>query len=383
MILTHMREANWKAAVTAAWVFALAIALAGCVQPGREPSQPPEAKLVRTIMLPGVRGTRTNVGVPGRIDHMAYDPATKRLFVAALENGSVEVLDLETGKRVRSISGLSRPQGIAVVSSAGCVAVACGGDGRLHVYDTRTLEETRVIQVGPDADNVRYDTQANAVYVSCGDTNCGTIAVLDAHTWSLLREIQFNSRPESFRLEPAGSRLFANLPEGVRAVKDGAVAAVNRNDGQIEVMIPLKERARNFPMAFDAAHERLFIASRRPARLLVIDTRQCAVIAEAPCTDDSDDLFYDAQTGRVLVIGGGFRPDLQEPGSASPCSPPEEMGALDLFAVGASGTLTRLSTTHTAPHARTGLFVASRRAIYIAVPFQGEREAEIREYRVD
>ena len=51
-------------------------------------------------------------------------------------------------------------------------------------------------------------------------------------------------------------------------------------------------------MAFAAAHERLFIATRRPARLMIIDTRRYAVIAETACTDDSDDLFYDPQTDR-------------------------------------------------------------------------------------
>jgi hypothetical protein len=66
-------------------------------------------------------------------------------------------------------------------------------------------------------------------------------------------------------------------------------------------------------------------------------TRQNSVVAEAPYTDDSDNLFYDAQNGRVLVIGGGFRPDLQEPGSASPCSPQGQMGGLDVLIRDAHG----------------------------------------------
>ncbi len=354
----------------------------GCAQPGPGKSSEPPAKLSRTFVLPGVRVTRPNVGVPGRIDHMAYDQVTKRLFVAALENGSVEVLDLDAGRRVQSIAGLSRPQGAAVISSTGCAAIACGGDGTLHVFDTRSLKETKVIEVGADADNVRYDPKADVVFVSYGSTNGGAIAIYEPHNWRRLREIRFTSRPESFQFDPAGERVFANLPRGVRAVEDGSVAVANRRDGSIETLIALPGRARNFPMAFDAANERLFIASRRPARLIVIDTRSRTVVAEAPCTDDSDDLFYDAMTGRVLVIGGGFRPDLQEPGTASPCSPAGEMGALDVFAVAASGALARLDTIPTARHARTGLFVPSRRAIYIAVSFHENREAEILEYQV-
>jgi len=375
------RKQWWKANGVAPSAAALVLAMAGCAGPEHRPGVVPQVGLSRTMVLPGVRGTRPNAGVPGRIDHLAYDPATKRLFVAALENGSVEVLDLEAGQRVQSIGGLSRPQGAAVVPTLGCVAVACGGDGVMHVYDTRTLEEKTAFEVGPDADNVRYDARHDTVLVSYGTTNKGAIAIFEPRTWKRIREIEFDSRPESFQVEPSGERLFANLPKGVRAVTDGSVAVANRSDGRILAMIPLAGRARNFPMAFDAAHERLFIASRRPARLIEIDTQRNAVVGEAPCVDDSDDLFYDAASGRVLVIGGGFRPDLQTPeGAARPSTPKP---AIDVFAAGSDGKLERIQTVPTAWRGRTGLFVPSRRAIYIAVPFHGEQEAEIREYRVE
>jgi hypothetical protein len=378
MIPTNKHGHGWQAV----WGVILSVTLAGCAQPERGSTNAPQVKLGRVFVLPGVRQTRPDVGVPGRIDHMAYDPATQRLFVAALENGSVEVLDLEAGRGVQSIQGLSRPQGAAVIPTRGCVAVACGGDGVMHVYDTRSLEEKATVEVGPDADNVRYDAKADTVLVSYGSTNNGAIAVFETRTWTRVREIRFDSRPESFQPDPGSERVFANLPKGVRAVEDGSVAVASRSEGRVATVIPLAGRARNFPMALDAAHERLFIASRRPARLMVIDTRRNAVIAEVPCTDDSDDLFYDAQMGRVLVIGGGFRSDLQEPGSASPCTPAGEMGGLDVFSVAANEALKRLETIATAPHGRTGLFVPSRRAIYIAVAFHGEQEAAIREYTI-
>jgi hypothetical protein len=361
----------------------LAFAGSGCVGSSRPHAVPAQLGLARTFTLPGVRGTRPDVGVPGRIDHMAYDPETQRLFVAALENGSVEVLDLEKGTRIRSLSGLERPQGVAIAGKTRCAAVACGGDGQVHVFDTRSLEKRTSTLVGPDADNVRYDTAAHRFFVSYGDTNAGAIAVLDPRTWGRLLELRFESRPESFQLDPEGNRVFANLPGGLRAIKDGVVSVADRSSGRIEARIALTGAARNFPMAFDAAQDRVYIASRRPAKLIAIDTRHGRVVGEASCVDDSDDLFFDAQTSRVFVIGGGFRADLQEPGSRSPCSPPGNMGAIDVFLVSPSGAFTRLGSVQTAPHARTGLWVASRRALYLAVPMQGDRDPEIREYTVD
>ena len=374
---------DWLRGMATLGVLALPLVWSGCsdARPTERPRSP--LSLTRTIPLPGVRATRPAVGIPGRLDHLAYDPGTERLFVAALENDSLEVVDLTTGQRVESIPGLPQAQGAAYVPGASCVAVTSGGDGLLHLFDTRTLEEQQTIDVGPDADNVRYDARNNTLLVSYGDTNQGAIAVFDAATWKKLRDLPLPSRPESFQLNPVGRRIFVNLPQGVRAVTDGAVAVVNRENGQIMATIPLAGRARNFPMAYDATRGRLFIASRRPARLIVIDVGTSAILAEAPCTDDADDVFYDARTSQVLVIGGGFRPDLQEPGTASPNSPPGEMGAIDLFVVGAKGKLRHKATVPTAWHARTGLFVPARRALYVAVPMHGDSDPEVREYTIE
>src|SRR5271155_3401846 len=121
--------------------FVLAAALSVCASPGTAAPGPLDPVLARVIVLPGVRGTRPNLGIPGRIDHMTYDPATKRLFVAALENGSLEVVDVEQGTRVGSLGGLSRPQGVVIVPGSACAVTACGGTGVAHVYDTRSLVE--------------------------------------------------------------------------------------------------------------------------------------------------------------------------------------------------------------------------------------------------
>src|SRR5579885_2751078 len=87
-------------------------------QPAPAPGQPEEnvsaPVLARTFPLEGVGGPADRTGIPGRIDHMAYDPATRRLFIACVANGSLEVIDLESGTRAGTVSGLRGPQGAAV-----------------------------------------------------------------------------------------------------------------------------------------------------------------------------------------------------------------------------------------------------------------------------
>lgn len=50
--------------------------------------------LERTIGLPSVSG---------RIDHLAVDPDHKRLAVAELENNSIDVVEIATGKASRRV----------------------------------------------------------------------------------------------------------------------------------------------------------------------------------------------------------------------------------------------------------------------------------------
>ena len=49
--------------------------------------------------------------VDGRIDHFTADVKGKRLFMSALGNNTLEVLDVDSGTRLRTLTGLSEPQG--------------------------------------------------------------------------------------------------------------------------------------------------------------------------------------------------------------------------------------------------------------------------------
>ena len=73
-----------------------------------EPGTPPLI-LERTIPIQG----------SGRIDHMAVDLRRGRLFVAELGNGSVDVVDLATGRAVHRFAGLREPQGVGYLGRDG------------------------------------------------------------------------------------------------------------------------------------------------------------------------------------------------------------------------------------------------------------------------
>src|SRR5713101_1728246 len=51
-------------------------------------------------------------GVQGRFDHFSADPLKARIYLSALGNDSVEVIDTVRGARIQSITGLGMPQGL-------------------------------------------------------------------------------------------------------------------------------------------------------------------------------------------------------------------------------------------------------------------------------
>lgn len=295
---------------------------------------------VRAVELPHVEG---------RIDHLAFDAASQRLYVAALGNNSVEVLDAGAGTHLKSLPGFREPQGIAVIPDIKSVAVANGkGDG-VQLIGAEDYRTGSTIRLGDDADNVRYDAAAKRVYVGFGS---GALAAIDPAAAKVLAQAKLAGHPESFQLERGGSRAFVNVPTAQH------VAVVDRGSMKVTATWPVTSAGANYPMALDEANHRLFIGCRRPAKVLVFDMTTGKQSASFDTVGDTDDLFYDVARKRLYVTGGeGFIDVVQDQGANG-------------FA--------RVAHIPTAAGARTSLFVADQGRLYLAVPHRGSQKAEIR-----
>lgn len=313
---------------------------------------------VRSLALPAVHG---------RIDHLAFDAASGRLFVACVGAGRLEVLDLAAGSHVGSVGDLREPQGVAVVpgrdGAAARVWVACGGDGMVRVFDAVTLQPVGAVAAGDDADNVHVDLSARRVHVGCGDGSVGAVVAIDADTLAVVGRAALPGHAEGFQLEPDGARLFVNVPGA------SAVVVADRRTGATAATWPLRDAA-NFPLACVAEQDLVLTVCRRPPSvLLALDRRTGTELACTPCIDDADDLFFDAASDRAFVIGGGR-------GGAN--------GAIEVFALPAHAQFRRLGVVPLPPRTRTGLLVSERRQLYVAVPAPGDGgTAEVREFALD
>lgn len=295
---------------------------------------------IATIEMPGVKG---------RIDHIAVDLARRRLFVAALGNDTVEVLDLEHNRRDRTLRGFREPQGIAYVPGADRLYVANAGGG-VDILDGGTLAVFKKLEGLDDADNVRRDARGGTVIVGYGS---GALRVIDAKSGESHADIALAGHPESFQMEGDGPRIFVNVPSAARiAVVDRAKLVVAASWA-----VPAKG---NFPMALDEPGRRLFVGARSPAVLLVYDIDKGSIVARLPIGGDADDVFYDARRKLVYVVCGEGRVDVFRQDG--------ERYALE-------------QSVGTSARARTGLFVAGEGRLYVAAPTVRNAPARVLVYR--
>jgi len=223
------------------------VALASCYTLATVRAQTAPLKLTETIALPGVEG---------RIDHFAFDAAGERLFVCALGNNTVEVVDLRKGVRVHSITGFGAPQGIAYIPELNRMFVANDKGGICKIYDGKSFQAVGELDFKDDADNVRYDSATKQIYVGFGS---GGIAVVNAPDGKQIGSIKLSAHPEAFELDKTSKRIFVNVPNSRH------VAVIDRDKSEVVATWKTDLAFANFPMALDEANHRLFVGCRLPS----------------------------------------------------------------------------------------------------------------------
>jgi DNA-binding beta-propeller fold protein YncE len=300
-------------------------------------------KLEKTIELPDVQG---------RIDHMSIDIAGQRLFVSALGNNTVEVVDLKAGKRAHSISGLKEPQGALYIANKNRLFFASDKDGTVKVFDGTSFKLLKTVEYGDDADNLRYDSARERVYVGYGS---GTLGEMDTDGQKIA-ETKLDAHPESFQLEKGSARVYVNLP-GSRNI-----AVVDREAHSVVTSWGMGLTLGNYAMALDEADHRLFVVSRVPARLVVMDTATGKVVQRLAAVGDCDDVFFDQTHKRIYATGGE--------------------GAISVFEQQDADHYREMARVPTVKGARTSFFSPDLGRLYVGVRRQGSAPAAIQVFSV-
>jgi len=296
-------------------------------------------------------------GVAGRLDHFTADAKRRRLFVSALGNNTVEVIDVFAGKVIQSIKGLAQPQGPLYVPGVDKLYVANAEDGKVRVYEGATYTLRKTIDFGKDPDNMRYDEASKTVFVGFGEDD-GGIAMIDPNTDERVGQVyKTEGHPESFQVEASGGHIFVNVPDAGFVVE-----SINRKSGAVAKW-PLKGLGGNYAMALNEQDHRLFTITRKTPMMVVLNTETGHEVARMRAVGECDDVYFDASRKRIYVIGAeGFISVFQQ----------NDPDHYDLLANVPSGV-----------GIRTGYFFVKRDRFYVGVPAKGSEPAQVWTYEAE
>ena len=299
-------------------------------------------KLSKKISLPDVKGS---------FDLMAADIEGNRLFVAAQDNHSLEVIDLSAMKLLKTLPNFEEPKWVVYRPETNRVYVATAIDAKVTVLDSRTFDIITSYVFKEKCNNLRFDPTTNLLYVGVGKTN-GSIGIIDVKKDSIVGEISLASYPKQFEI--VGNKMYINEPE---------INSIEIADLTLRKVIAkwkVQEAGGNVPMGIDRIHQRLFIGCET-GKMVVYDLEKDKAIATVDISKEADGIYYDVLRSRIYVsCGEGFIDVINQ---TSP----------DKYLV--------LSKIATRRGAGTSLFVPKLDMFILAVPQNAQDKAEIRIYK--
>jgi DNA-binding beta-propeller fold protein YncE len=319
-------------------VFALALAAVA------EEKSP--LKLVATTPLPGFSGD---------FDHFALDLKGKRLFLTAEDHKTVDVFDLD-GKHIRSITGFGQPHAALFLPESNNLIVTDGDDdfGRVELVSGENYKILNTIRLPNGVDSAVFDPTTQYYYVASGGEESAKthlLTIIDTKTFTQVGEITLpGNESESMAVDKAGKKMYVSL----RATNE--VGVVDLEARRVVARWPIPGATTANSLVLDEVNHRVFIATRKPPKLLVFDTAAGEVVTSLPCAPLHDDMWFDTTRKRIYVTGSE---------------------TTSVFEQKDADHYTHVADVPTAFRAKTSILVPELNRLYIAVSGKGKPDAKL------
>lgn len=241
-------------------------------------------------------------GYTGDFDAITPDPALNRIFMAAEDHGTVEVFNLRTGEHLRTLKTFGTPHQIFLVPGTHRMIVTDSGKAGTAIVDTRSFKVLGHIKLAPGADEAYYDPSARHYFIVTGgeDVNMKVCYLNEIDPWTgrVLARLKFDSHhTETLRAEQHGGRMFINVADKneVDVLSKQPLAVIGR--------WKIVGAKKNLTMALDESDHRLFVVTRNPTRMFVLnsDNGKTVQVLRVPAVNDG--VFWDARRKRIYVPG--------------------------------------------------------------------------------
>jgi DNA-binding beta-propeller fold protein YncE len=266
----------------------------GLLAPAVKAQEKLPLKLIVTTPLPGFTGD---------LDHFGVDLRGGRLFLASEVQKTVEVFDLNTGKRIHSIQGFGQPLTMAYLADSDRLIVTDGGDtDAVEMVDCKEYKIIKTLKLGPGVDHGVYNPVDKNFYVENGggpDSKTHVLSIIDTNSFKPVGEIAGlpGNSNEGMVIDHAGKKLYVNL------TGSDEIGVIDLTTRQLIARWALPDAHVAHAIALDEPHHRLFTATRKPAEFIVFNTDTGKVVSTLPCVGVNSDMSLDVAHKRIYVTG--------------------------------------------------------------------------------
>ena len=161
-------------------------------------------KTVGTIGIPNAAGSE--------FDHAAFDPKSRRVFIAHTARDCIEVIDHDAGKHIATLPGF--PGAAGAVANDGHILVTNRGSASIALLDAVSLETRAVFKTGARPNGAVIVARSGLAIAACigDDKQTPTLQLfgLNDHTQV---SIDLPGRPRWCVTDAAAERLFLCIRE--------------------------------------------------------------------------------------------------------------------------------------------------------------------------
>jgi DNA-binding beta-propeller fold protein YncE len=328
-------------------IFPLSVTLPGFAQNS-------SVKLIKTVELPGYSGD---------FDHFAADYDRDRLLLAAEDHGTLEVFDLKTSAHLRTVAGFGNPHSILVRKGVPTVFITDSTPKNASIRNAANYVKQQTVALTPGSDTAKYDATTNILYVVTGgkdvDMKTCNLEAINPDTGAKLGSVTFqDNHVEAMAFVDGDPRIFINLAQ------TNKIAVIDRKTMKVTATWPVPAAQQNAMVAFDPAQHRLYVVTRAPGMVVVMNSDNGAVVGTQPAPLRADEVQYDSISHRLYVPGGE--------------------GWMGIYDTSNPNGLKLVEKVTTAPGAKTALLIPSMHRLFLAAsPGETKNMAKVLTYEVN
>jgi DNA-binding beta-propeller fold protein YncE len=223
-------------------------------------------------------------------DYITVDASARRVYLS--HGTEIKVINADNGTLIGNITGLKQDHGVAIASEFGRGFISDGAQGKVIIFDLKTLKVIGEAKADNDADCVVYDPASKRVLVMEGDPHTAT--VIDAKSGNVQGTVELGGAPE-FAVADGRGTVYANLES------KNEVVAIDSHTLKIKSRWPVAPAGGPTALAMDIEHRRLFSTGRDPQMLVVMDADSGKVMQSFPISAGVDAAAYEPETGLIFA----------------------------------------------------------------------------------